>query len=167
MKVMDTSCLICFFTEIDYPSILFRWFDRGHELCIPHEVFLELADNHKTKEKVYGQIDSKKIAVFDQIEKRKLDDFKKRHPILGKGEIATILKTLEVSKYTERCYAVLDDGKARGVAAKYEINFTGSYGLVKALKDKSIISVEEFENIKDRMRKSKFRVNFKEFENAN
>ncbi|MBU2100244.1 hypothetical protein KKB11_03360, partial [Candidatus Micrarchaeota archaeon] len=162
---LDTSCLICIFSEIDFPSVLHKWIGEGYKICIPFEVFSELQDNYKTKSKVENEIKSDKIKVLNKIEEQKIEILKNRFPILGKGELSVIVIAKELEDSKKKYYAVLDDKKARETAKKLQINFTGSYGLIKALLDKKLINQELFEQLVKKMKESNFRMIFKGNEN--
>ncbi len=166
MKLLDTSCLVCLFTEINSPDILYKWIERGYNVCIPFEVFSELQSSHQTKNHVDKDINQKKISVLEKIDQSQFNQFKNRHPYLGIGESAVILKAIEMEKSKQRCYAVLDDKKARVVAEKYGINFTGSYGLINALKARGLITQDQCDDAINKMKHSGFRIDLKRVQNG-
>jgi len=65
-----------------------------------------------------------------------------------------------MNKQKKRYYAVIDDGKARDIAKKHDVNLTGTYGLLKTLYDKNKIDEKMFLECKLAMENSNFRINF-------
>ncbi|MFH1972665.1 MAG: hypothetical protein ABIJ18_04270 [archaeon] len=160
MKITDSSCLICIFVEIEKPFILLNWIKRGYKIVIPHQIFKELQKNKKTFEKVKPKINEGLITLQKLINEEDIIKFRNRHPQLGKGEISVILTAIMLNKQKKRYYAVIDDKNARKIAQKYNIQLTGTYGLLKTLNDKKVISKKEFTDCKKAMQDSKFRINF-------
>jgi len=124
------------------------------------EVYKELEENESTITKVRPEIENGNIKIQTSITQKELDDFRIRYPILGKGECSVILTSLKLNQQKEDTYAILDDGNARKVAAKQGVNLTGTYGLLKTLKEKGHINEEQFNQCKQDMSKSKFRIDF-------
>ena len=86
--------------------------------------------------------------------------FRTRYPMLGLGESSIMITALKLQQEKKRYYAILDDGNARKIASKLGINITGTYGLLKTLKDKGYIDEQMFNQCKEEMGKSKFRIDF-------
>ena len=80
--------------------------------------------------------------------------------MLGVGECSVILTALEMDKNNKKYYAILDDKNARKIANNLGIRMTGTFGLLKTLKEKQMIDELTFEQCKKDMEKSKFRINF-------
>jgi predicted nucleic acid-binding protein len=160
MKIADSSCLVCVFEEINRPYILLDWIRRGYQIILTEEVYNELKENEKTISKVQPEIVKGNIRVQSIITQEELNNFRVRYPILGKGESSVILTALKLNDQKRRYYAVLDDDKARKVAAKLGVNLTGTYGLLKKLKEKGYLDEKQFNLCKQDMGRSKFRIDF-------
>lgn len=160
MKLVDSSCIICVFDEINRPYILMDWLKRNYQIVITEQVYGELQENPKTKEIVNPEIKKGKITVKNIVTQDECDSFKNRYPTLGMGEISIIQTALKLNKQGEKYYAVLDDGRARKVASKLGVKLTGTYGLLKSLNEKGCIDKENFELCKKAMGSSSFRINF-------
>ena len=160
MKLVDSSCLVCVFTEINRPFILMDWIKRGYQIIITHEVYKELQDNEKTNKIIVSEIKKENIKINNIITKQELDAFRTRYLRLGIGECSVILTSLKMNKSKKRYYAILDDGAARKVASKLGVNLTGTYGLLKTLKEKGHIDETLFIQCKQDMEKSNFRIDF-------
>ena len=160
MKIADSACVVCVFAEINQPRILLEWIKRGYQIILTQEVYNELEENENTIKKVQPEIKKGFIKVQSIITDKELDDFRSRYPTLGKGESSVIITALKLNQQKRRYYAILDDANARKVATKLGVNFTGTYGLLKTLKEKGHLSEEEFNKCKQDMEKSKFRIDF-------
>ena len=161
MKIVDSSCLICIFGEINKPFILFDWIKRGYQIVITEQVYRELQKNNNTLKRVDPYIRKGDIQVKNLINEKEFILFKNRyHPMLGEGEISVILTAINLEKQGKRYYAVIDDKKARKIAEEEGIKLTGTYGLLKKLMEKEIIKEEKFNLCKNIMDKSNFRINF-------
>ena len=136
------------------------WTKRGYQIVLTQEVYEELKDNENTIKKVNPEIKKGNIKIQSIIPEKELNDFKLRYPILGTGESSVILTALKLNKQNRRYYIVLDDGNARKVAANLGVKITGTYGLLKALKEKGYLNEEQFDQCKQDMKKSKFRIDF-------
>lgn len=134
---------------------------RGYQIIITQEVYNELKDNEKTIKKVEPEIKKGNIKIQNTITEKELNNFRTRYTILGIGESSVILTALKLNQQKRRYYAILDDGNARKVASKLGVNLTGTYGLLKALKEKGYLNEEQFNQCKQDMEKSKFRIDFK------
>jgi predicted nucleic acid-binding protein len=152
MKIPDSSCIISVFNELGELCILFDWIDEGYAIVVPNAVYAELCGKKQTKEKLKQYIDSKKIILSDLVSECEIGDFKRRYSWLGAGEVSVILTGIKLNQEKKRYYAVLDDRRARMVAEKHDVNYTGTYGLLRALKEKKRISIEDYNTIKEKMR---------------
>ena len=59
MKLVDSSCLICVFKDINKPYILMDWREKGHEIIITEQIFEELQENADTKKKGNIRVDKR------------------------------------------------------------------------------------------------------------
>lgn|SRR3989338_1057250 len=160
MKLTDSSCLICVFSEINRPFILLEWINRGYQIVITDQVNNELQNNQNTYKLVDPEIKKGNIKINKFITDDDISTFRTRYPVLGVGESSVILTALKLKKDNKRYYAILDDGNARKVAGKLGINLTGTYGLLKTLKEKGHIDEDVFNQCKCDMHNSKFRIKF-------
>ena len=127
-----------------------------YEINITEQVNKELKNNEKTYRVIYPEIQKGDVKVKDMINEEELKVFRNRYPSLGMGESSVILTALKMQKDKKRCYAVLDDKKSRDVASRLGVNLTGTYGLLKALKERKHIDDNKFNECKREMRKSKY-----------
>ena len=160
MKLADTSCVVCVFTELNCPFILMDWLKRGYKITITNQVHKELTENERTKSSVIPEIQSGKICVNGEISENEVIAFRTRYPKLGLGECSVILTALKLNQEKKKYYAILDDKDARKTALKLGITMTGTYGMLKALREKNMIDEQTYNTCKDKMEKSKFRINF-------
>lgn len=161
MKILDSSVIICLYFEINAPEILKIWRKVGYSIKICKSVQEELQKNNKTFITVSKDLKNGAIDCMKEIEDEEIKKFRNLHPNLGIGEIETIILGIKLKKSKKRNYCVIDDGVARKVAKKYNISLTGTYGLIKRLFEKNLLSKSKFENLVKMMKKSPtFRINF-------
>lgn len=160
MKLADSSCLVCVFAEINRPFILMEWVKRGYQIVITEQVQQELQNNKKTNKFITMEIKNGNIKVHNFITTLEMSVFRARYPALGLGESSVILAALKLKKEKKRYYAILDDKNARKVAVKLGVTLTGTYGLLKTLKEKGHIDEQTFNQCKQEMHRSNFRINF-------
>lgn len=63
MKILDSSPVIAFYSELDNPDLLHKFIKLGYELRIPKGVFGEL-ENGRTSEKFKTSISEGKIKIL-------------------------------------------------------------------------------------------------------
>jgi predicted nucleic acid-binding protein len=160
MKLADSSCMVCVFTEINRPFILMDWMKRGYQIIITEQVHKEIKINEKTYNLVDPEIKKGSIKINNLITEQDLKHFRTRYPTLGIGESSVILTALKLQNERKRYYAILDDGNARRVASNLGVNLTGTYGLLKTLKEKGHIDESIFVQCMKEMENSKFRIDF-------
>ncbi|CEG11922.1 putative nucleic acid-binding protein [groundwater metagenome] len=160
MKLADSSCIVCVFTEINRQFILMDWIKRGYQIIITEQVHKELQSNEKTYKLVSPEIKKGDITINNIITELEINTFRTRYPSLGLGESSIILTALKFQQERKRYYAILDDKNARKIALKLDLNFTGTYGLLQTLKEKEYIDEQMFNQYKQEMEKSKFRIDF-------
>ena len=121
--IADTSCLIIL-TKIGELDLLYKAYKR---VTITHDVFLE-----------YGE----KLPLW--IDVRQVNDHYRQQLIemqLAKGEASAIALALE----TDDALVILDDWKARKIAERLRVQFTGTIGvLIKAKHFGIITSIKPF-----------------------
>lgn len=168
MKLLDCSCLVHLFKRVEEPRVVLEWKKQGYSIAIPENVYEELCKNEETFNKVNPHIQNGSITIIPSIKKGDLDTFKARHPTLGNGEISVILTAKDLNNRNKRYYAVIDDKKARKVAEKYDVKLSNTFGLLFALRKKSLISEECYLLIKEKFDKNKcFDVGRLEYECGN
>jgi len=91
MKIVDSSCIICVFHEIKKPFILLDWIEKGYSIVITEQVYNEIKHNEETMNQVKPDLNKKNLKVKDLITENEIIAFKKRYPMLGKGEISVII----------------------------------------------------------------------------
>ncbi len=157
MKILDSSPVIAFYSELNNPDLLHKFVELGYELRIPKAVFSEL-ENGRTSEKLKSSIAKGKIKILDDFSSEEALHFKNRHPYLGKGEIEVILWWLKLKSDANKHYCILDDKKARKVAGKYQVVFTGTIGLIELLHKKQAITQSERTEFINKLSISGFRI---------
>ena len=158
MKLPDSSCIICLFQEINRPSILLKWIDRGHQIVITTQIYEELSNNINTWKSIQPNIKKGHIKVKDLVSKEELEGFKRKYPELGKGELSIIKASLKLKGQGKKYYAVIDDRKARKFAKSLAISLTGTYGLIETLKNKGGLTEKEYFQSLSQLERSKFRI---------
>lgn len=159
MKLVDSSCLICLFTGINRPFILLDWIKQGYKIVITDQVNKELQVNESSYKQIFPEIKKGNISIDNIISDDEIATFNLRYLRLGKGESSVILEAIKCNKENKRCYAVLDDLRARKVASSLGVKLTGTYGLLLKLKEKGCITEIDFNKYLQELQKSKFRLN--------
>jgi len=157
MKILDSSPVIAFYSELDNPDLLHKFIKLGYELRIPKGVFGEL-ENGRTSEKLKTSISEGKIKILEDLPSVETLHFKNRHPYLGIGEIEVILWWLKLRSDANNNYCIIDDRKARKVAEKYQVVFTGTIGLIDLLQKKQAITQDERTETINKLSVSGFRI---------
>lgn len=135
-----------------------EWMKHGYNIVLTGQVYEELQENNETIQEVDAEIKKGDIKVINMINEECFQKFKNRHPILGKGEISVILTAIELNAQNKKYYAIIDDKKARIVANEYHVNLTGTYGLLKTLLMKGYLTQNQFDECKNDIKNSKFRI---------
>ena len=156
MKILEATAIIGLLREIRSDNLIDKILKLNHELIIPSHVYSEILDDisRKSCDKL---IDSGKIRKSTLNTEKEINDFQKTYPYLGRGEADSILHYEKLSKGKISVYCILDDGKARKIAKKHGINFTGLIGLLKLMRKRDILSEKELKTILGKLRKSNFR----------
>ncbi len=157
MKILDSSPVIAFYSELNNPDLLHKFIELGYELRIPKGVFSEL-ETGRTAEKLKSSIAEGKIKLLEDFSSEEALRFKNRHPYLGKGEIEVILWWLKLKSDANKHYCILDDKKARKVAGKYQVVCTGTIGLIDLLQKKQAITKDERTEYINKLSVSGFRI---------
>ena len=146
MKIIDSSFLIAIISDINCEQLVENLAKSNQELIIPYSVCQEVIFGRG--EKSFQKMIKKnyfQIVQLNSIEE--LENIQTTYPYLGFGEIDTIL-TYE--KLKTNAYCILDDKLARKIANTRSLQFTGTMGVLKWMKERSVISNEEYlETLKD------------------
>ena len=157
MKIFDSSPIIAFYSELDDPDLLHKFAELGYGLSIPKSVFNEI-ETGKTSDKLKSSIACGKIKVLPSLPEEEILRFKNRYPYLGNGEIEVILWWLKLKSAVNKNYCIIDDKKARKVAEKYKVVFTGTIGLIDLLFKKQVIAHDGREALLKKLEGSRFRM---------
>ncbi|MBC2697267.1 MAG: hypothetical protein HF976_14180 [ANME-2 cluster archaeon] len=94
MKILDSSPVIAFYTELNEPDMLHKFIELGYELSIPRSVFKEI-ENGRTSEPLKSNIAHGNIEIMASLPEEDIFHFKNRYPYLGYGEIIDDQRALE------------------------------------------------------------------------
>lgn len=146
--IFDASPVILLFQKCDLRKQLLD-FSKTNKLYVPSRVFEEFK-----KGKMIKPIDitefKKMFSVVDPTLKRNLlpyFNFKDRS-----GEIWVLSYALE----NPQSCCVIDEGFGRNIATHYEMQLTGTVGIIKEMKKQKILSDDDLRQIKVDVRKSGF-----------
>lgn len=166
MKLFDTSVLILFLDYIPDINCINILCDFGEDINITPEVYNEYSLNNESslirinhsdvENSINHYIDNNKIKIIKKEIESIKDKIRTRHPTLGKGEISII--ALGILLNNNDYYCVLDDKTARDVAIKYNLQLTGSIGLMIKIRDEDTWDDDELSQIVEKIRSSDFRV---------
>lgn len=169
MKLCDTSAIIFFLKEIPEVNCINHLCYMREDLNISEEVYDEYHEDSLGKTLI-SRSDSITLDEYIEEDKIKLlimeigilkDKIKRRYPTLGQGELSIIALGLLMQEEHVNYSCVLDDGIARSAAAKYNLDLTGSIGLLIHIRDNNGWDNEKMECIINKIRLSDFRVSEK------
>ena len=157
MKILDATTIIAIANEINCPELIEKIGLLGHDLAVPlHIMESELLDKNSLKiVEIYVQ--RNKIQVLKKNTMKEIREFQKDFPGLGLGECDSILACQKLRDGGEEVYCILDDGKAREKAAELGIKFTGLIGLLRLMKQRSVMSHGEIDKVVKELQNSNFR----------
>lgn len=158
MKILDSSPVIAFYTELNEPDMLHKFIELGYELRIPESVFKEI-ENGRTSDTLKSNIANGNIEIIASLPEKEILHFKNRYPYLGNGEIEVILLWLKLKTSVDKNFCIIDDKKARTVAEKHNVVFTGTIGLINMLLKKQAINKDKREKLINKLSSSRFRMN--------
>ena len=157
MKILDSSPIIAFYSELDEPDMLHKFAELGYELRIPRSVFKEI-ETGKTSDILKLNIKHGKIEIIASLPEEEILHFKNRYPYLGNGEIEVILWWLKLESFFNKNYCIIDDKKARKIAEKHNVVFTGTIGLIDLLLKKQAINKDKRDELINKLSASRFRM---------
>ncbi|MCG7848353.1 MAG: hypothetical protein MIO93_04140 [ANME-2 cluster archaeon] len=158
MKILDSSPVIAFYTELDEPEILHKFIELGYELKIPRSVLKEI-ENGRTSDPLKSNMANGNIEILASLPEIDIFHFKNRYPYLGNGEIEVILWWLKLDSSVDKNYCIIDDKKARQIAEKHNVVFTGTIGLIELLLKKQAITKDKRDKLLNKLSSSRFRMN--------
>jgi len=157
MKILDSSPVIAFYTELDEPDMLHKFTELGYELMIPTSVLKEI-ETGKTSDILKSNIARGKIEIMASLPEEDIFHFKNRYPYLGNGEIEVILWWLKLKSSLDNNYCIIDDKKARYIAKRHNVVFTGTICLINLLLKKQAIDKDKQEYLINKLSASTFRM---------
>lgn len=158
MKILDATTLIAIFSEIKCPDLIDKILQLNHNLVIPYHVMnVELLDS-TTVEITKKLIHAKKLEVLNLNTNEEVIEFQKDFPGLGLGECDSLLTYQKTKNSGGTVYCILDDRQSRSKATELNVEFTGLIGLLRLLKERSIMTQKEIDDVVIRLRNSNFRL---------
>ena len=154
MKIIDSSFLIAIISDINCEQLVENLMKLNHELIIPYSVCHEVIFG-KGGKSFQKMIKKNYFRVIQLNTLEELANFQTTYPYLGFGELDTIL-TYE--KLKTNAYCILDDKLARKIAKARLLQFTGTLGLLKLMKERLVVSNEEYLKIVKDLNRSGFRM---------
>ena len=154
MKIIDSSFLIAVISDINCEQLIENLLKLNHELIVPYSVCHEVIFG-KGEKSFQSMIEKDYFQVVQLNTIEELGDLQTTYPYLGFGELDTIL-TYE--KLQAKAYCVLDDKLARKIAKLRLLPFTGTLGLLKLMKERFVISNDEYLNALKDLVRSGFRM---------
>lgn len=168
MKLFDTSVLIFFLREIGEFDCINHLCHMDEDINISEEVYNEYIEDY-IKEKLTSNQDLRGLNTLNdyimndkikmlimEIESLK-ENIKRRYPTLGEGELSIIAIGLLIKENNNNYCCVLDDGTARFAAAKYNLELTGSIGLLINIRDNNGWDNKKMLDIIEAIQNSDFR----------
>ena len=155
MKVFDASVLIGIFDELKWPELIDHILKLGHDLAVPSYVFENELKSELTLAGVTKLVKQGKIKILPKNSLEVLLEFTKNSSInFGEADVLLSFQKLK----TKDAYCILDEKAARSLAKTKKIKFTGLLGLLKLLRDREIITRDEYTDAVSLLKKSTFRM---------
>lgn len=157
MKIFDASTLIAIFNDIRCPELIDKILQLNHTLAVPSYVMRKELLDYVTLEHVKKLINAKKIRVLNVNTRDEILAFQKRHMGIGLGE-CDVLLAYQKTKGSETAYCIVDDRQAKNTALKLNAKVTGLLGLLRLLKERSIMTHGEVDDVVTMLKNSNFRL---------
>lgn len=148
MKVFDTSALLAVF-DTGIPGIVDQMLKLGHGLAVPALVLEEIR-SPRALESVEDLVERGRVVVLEEADPGMMTYMQREFPGMGPGECDAILAC------RDGAYCILDDRRARKRASEMGVRYTGLLGLLCMLKERGIMSQEQWCKAMDALRKSGF-----------
>ncbi len=129
----------------------------GHKLTTTKYVLSEIKDPN-TCTNVKRLMREHKLECLEKNSLEEIENFKRIYKKLEKGEIDVLLTYIKLSQHITRIYCILDDGNARKVASKLDLQYTGLIGLLRLLNNRGIKSLDEINKILKLLKEGGFRM---------
>ena len=151
---MDAPALIGIFGEPGRPPLIDGMIKPGHTLALAGRVKPELRRSG-VREGVEGMVRQGKIRIFAGSTASEMRRMREAFPGLGPGECDTLLLYGRV-RAQGKSYCILDERRARSVARRLGIPFTGLLGLPGLPKEGGILDKREAGEIAGELRRAGF-----------
>lgn len=179
MFILDASTLIAIFVEAERPDIVDGLLEIDPDLVIPSNLFSREIVGAVVRVGVDAYVAAGKIRVLHANTMKEIDEFsvkveghknlrvkrRKKAKIkrlknlkYGLGEIDVMLTYKKYISRGHMARCVLDDRRARGLASRLGIEFTGLLGLLDDLRDMGIMDGDAIEDIKSLLKSRGFRM---------
>ena len=147
MKIVDSSVIIAFYSELGMPEML-----HMHDgLHVPTNVVGEITKD-ETVEILDRKIKDGSMNVFEPENEEDIQRLRDRFPYLGDGELEVILCAMKLRGKGTDCCCVIDDKRARKVAERYDIKCIGTKDLIDDLLQRDDIDTETKSTIRNNLR---------------
>jgi len=156
--IIDASVIIAFCKECKRPFLFQKLTLNGYKIVTTKGVSKEIIQTDETYPHFKDLMEKKVVIIVNNLVENEIIDFNHKHPYLHQGEIEVILSGLELKRKNADYLCVIDNGRARKVAKSYNINLTGTLGLIDILTELNIITSEEKSDIILELKKSGFRI---------
>jgi predicted nucleic acid-binding protein len=155
MKILDASPIILFTEYIGKHNCLSLLSYDGNTLLLPESVYKEVLE--KDFNLNMDHLISKDVLFkLSDMTSNDEDKLKDRFPSLGNGEINVLAWGKKLQEQKKHIMCVLDDMGAKKAAKNLNLSVIGSIGLIKLLKDKKIINMNEISSIVNKIDESPF-----------
>ena len=152
--IIDSTVVIAFLERLDRPELVRQLKSTYGEILVPASVVTEIEVRNQ------GLIDEHAangtMAIVDVVAPEDLKHFMLRHRRMGLGGSEAILTRQRLKNIGVDAKCVLDDLRARKLAKKWGIRFTGVTGLLKEFEDRGLLSHADHQEIIDRLRAAGF-----------
>lgn len=161
MLIFDSSTIIAIFNELKLVTLIDKVMLLDDDLVIPSNLARAELIDPRTRSSVEKCVDEKKLRIICANTPEEIQAFRSIELMAtsaGLGELDVIL-TYEKHKSTiSPICCVLDDKAARDLASKLGIETIGLVGILRLLRDKSILDDLELNKIMAVLRRSGFRL---------
>jgi len=157
MKILDSSVIILFISDINEKICLELLSLNGESILVPTSVYDEILST-KIKKELDDLILKNKIIKVTNNNNTEKTILRKRFPTLGNGELNVIMYGKKLQQDNKEFYCVIDDYVGRKVAKKLGLPLTGSIGLIKTLKENGILDDGKIREIVNKIKRSPFRI---------
>lgn len=158
MKIFDATSMIAMLEELDRPDLIDGLLELGHDLAVPKYVAETEMRSAKAKSGIRAMVRMGKIKILNETSPIDLLKFHIQFPGVGPGESHVILAYNKMISMNKVAYCVFDDQKARAHAKRTGIKHTGLIGLLRMLREREILTVQEIYEIGMALKNTTFRL---------